>query len=82
MAYTQIRGKAVIPAADLASLTADCNLKYPSGIGKTNGLVCYADAGSGVLTMVMANGDAANATWTTINEITAADLTAGTYTPV
>ena len=82
MAYPQIRGKAVIPAADLALQSADCNLKYPNGIGKTNGLVCYADAGSDVLTMVMANGDAVDSTWTTINEITAADLASGTYTPV
>lgn len=82
MAYEQIRGKSVIPAADLADLTADCNLVYPNGIGKTNGLMVYADAGSDVLTLVMANGSAANSTWTTITESTAADVAAGTYSPV
>ena len=74
------RGKAVILSADLADIAADCNLAYPNGIGKAQGLIVYEDTGS-ILRLVMAHGSATTSTWTPIDERTDADISSDTITP-
>lgn len=79
-AITTFRGKAVILSADLADATHDCNLTYPNGIGKAQGMIVYEDTGT-ILRLVMAQGSAATSTWTPIDERTDADVTSDTITP-
>jgi hypothetical protein len=76
-----IHGRAVISSADLADIGADCNLAYPSGIGKTAGLILYEDTGS-LLRLVMAQGAATDSTWTAVDERTDADVASDVITPV
>ena len=74
-----ILGRAVITSADLADITADCNLAYPNGIGKKKGMMVYEDNGT-TYDLVMASGSATNSTWISVNERTVADI--AVITPV
>lgn len=67
MAYDIIAGLPVIPSADIADKTADCNLSYPNGIGKREGMFVLRDTGS-AKELVMADGSSATDTWTKVGD--------------
>lgn len=57
-----ILGKHVVSLSDLGDLTADCNLVYPNGIGKKEGMEVYAGA-AGSYRMYQATGALAADPW-------------------
>lgn len=67
MAYEIIAGLPVIASADIADKTADCNLSYPNGIGKRDGMFALRDTGS-AKELIMANGDGDTDTWTKVGD--------------
>ena len=71
MAYEIIAGLPVIASADIASAAADCNLSYPNGIGKRDGMFVLRDTGS-AKELIMANGSATTSPWTKVGDGAAA----------
>jgi hypothetical protein len=67
MSYPIIAGLPVIVSADIADITSDANAKYPSGIGKRDGMFALEDNGT-TKDLVMANGSATDDTWTIVGD--------------
>lgn len=72
MAYTNLGGKPVIPAADLLNLQSEANKPgvgaarvgaTPHALGKRPGLMAWRDAGGGDLSMVFSTGGKTSSAW-------------------
>ena len=72
MAYTNLGGKPVIPAADLLNLQSEANKPgvgaarvgaTPHALGKRPGLMAWRDAGGGALSLVFSKGGNSAAAW-------------------
>lgn len=70
--YPKMGNFSIVPAADLTSLTAACNVKSPGrlgdgGFGKTAGMIVVRDAGSSDYRLVFAHGSAATDKWEVVD---------------
>ena len=74
MSYPTLAGMPVIPAADLADLTAEANLSYPNGIGKRDGMFVFLDTGT-EKELFMAVGATAASLWKGVGTQATADVT-------
>lgn len=91
MAYPQLDGKPIIPAADLLDMQSSANRpgvgnsrvgSVPSILGKTGGLLAFRDAGSGNLSLVFALGANPSDGWREADgNATRTPLNIGAFTP-
>ena len=68
---SQILGKIVVTAAELADVDADVNVVYPNGVGKREGMVVYAGA-AGSRLMYVASGALPASPWNVVSTVTGA----------